>query len=302
MIKTMFIATAAVAFAATAASAADLPSRIAPPVFVPPPVAGYSWTGFEFGLTTSYAFSGRQNVYTSGNDDAANGVATGTRPGVVSMRKSGFDDVGGEVGYNYQFTPGSGFVVGGIVDVSYLNLKKNNTVYDDQPLGFGDPSQSYFHQRLSYLGTANGRLGYAFDHLLIYGVGGFAFGGVHNSTSLYNSGLGETYYGTSNKTMTGYDYGGGAEYAIPNDSFLNYLSVEKLFGFDKTLGLNIFESTIRAEFIHYNLGTSNVLVRSTAAGPVGSSYSSRFKSEGNLVRVGLGYKYSPVASPVVARY
>ncbi len=302
MINRLLIAGAALALATTAASAADLPSRAAPPVFVPPPViGGYSWTGFEFGLTTSYAFSDAQNVYTTGNDPFANGVAAGTRPGVVSMRKSGFDDVGGAVGYNYQFTPGSGIVIGGIVDVSYLNLKKDNTIYDAPPIALGNPSQSYFHQRLSYLGTANGKIGYAFDHFLVYGVGGFAFGGVHDATSFYNLGVGETYYGTGNKTLTGYDFGGGAEYAIPNDSFLNYLSVEKIFGLDKTLGINIFESTVRAEFIHYNLGTQNVLVNNTGVGPL-SSYSSRFKSEGNLVRVGLGYKYSPVAAPVVARY
>ncbi len=50
-----------------AASAADLPRRQAPPpVFVPVPV--FTWTGFYLGTHSSYAFSDRQNIRTTGND------------------------------------------------------------------------------------------------------------------------------------------------------------------------------------------------------------------------------------------
>ena len=62
-----FLCAAAVATMwATAAVAADLPSRRAPPVYVPPIApAGYSWTGLEFGLTTSYTIPNGQNVTTT---------------------------------------------------------------------------------------------------------------------------------------------------------------------------------------------------------------------------------------------
>ncbi|MBE7199667.1 MAG: porin family protein, partial [Parafilimonas terrae] len=50
---TAFVGLAAVA---TAASAADLPRRAAPPpVFTPVPV--FTWTGFYGGLETSYTFT-----------------------------------------------------------------------------------------------------------------------------------------------------------------------------------------------------------------------------------------------------
>ena len=72
-------------------------------------------------------------------------------------------------GYYYQFTPGSGFVAGVSVDADWVDLDKNAYV-------LAPPLLSVYHQRLDYLGTANGRLGYAFGRLLVYGTGGFAFG------------------------------------------------------------------------------------------------------------------------------
>ena len=108
---------------------------------------------------------------------------------------------------------------------------------------------------LGYLGTANGRIGYAFDRVLVYATGGLAFGEVHSSVNING---GPAYAGTYNNTKTGYDVGGGLEYAIPTDSFLNYLSVEKILGIDKKLGLDAFDGTIRAEYIHYDLGTETV--------------------------------------------
>ena len=45
--KSIVIATMGVALCAGTALAADLPSRVAPPVFVAPVAVPYSWTGFE---------------------------------------------------------------------------------------------------------------------------------------------------------------------------------------------------------------------------------------------------------------
>ena len=289
MIKQTFMAGSgvALAMATTAALAADLPSRRAPPVFAAPPVAAFSWTGLEFGLTTSYTFPSGQSVFTTPLGGAI------PQP-FVSLNKSGFDNVGGGIGYNYQFTPGTGFVVGGIVDVSYFNLH----AYEDV---FPDAGKFNAQQRLAYLGTANGRLGYAYDHFLFYATGGFAFGGVHSSVNIYNAIGAPAYAGTyNNDTKTGYDVGGGVEYAIPTDSFLNYLSVEKILGIDKKLGLDAFQGTIRAEYIHYDLGRETVL--GNPIGGAAGSYVSTFRTQGNLVRVGLGYKFGATPAPVVARY
>ncbi len=281
--KTLCAAGIGMVAATTVAFAADLPSRRAPPVYVAPVVTGYSWTGVEFGLTSSYAFPNGQRT----NTVAFGGAAA--QPN-VSLNKSGTDDVGGGIGFNYQFTRGTGIVVGGMVDVDYFNLHATADIASP-------PGQANYQERLGYLGTANGRLGYAFDRFLVYGTGGFAFAGLHTSANFFSP----QYLGTTNSTKTGYDVGGGIEYAIPTDSILNYLSVEKILGIDKKLGLDIFDGTVRAEYIHYDLGTQGVAVNPVANGAGG--YVSTFRTQGNLVRVGLGYKFGGLPdAPVVARY
>ncbi len=65
MIKKVLLATAASALVATAASAADLPARAAPPpVFTPVPV--FTWTGFYAGLESAYTFTDNQRITTTG--------------------------------------------------------------------------------------------------------------------------------------------------------------------------------------------------------------------------------------------
>ena len=297
MIKSYLMAGAALALATTAATAADLPSRRAPPVYVPPPIiTPYSWTGLEFGLTTSYSFSGSKSVSTTPFG------GTFGQASFASLNRSAFDTVGGGVAANYQFTPGSGIVVGAAADVNYFNLQK--FLYTGYVGGIGGDYQ----QRIAYIGTANGRVGYAFDHIMVYGVGGFAYGELHDSAYLFSGNSPAPYFGTSGNIATGYDYGGGIEYAIPADSILNYLSVEKLLG--KFMGgtkisalsfLDSLSSTLKVEFVHYDLGTRTVVSTSTVGAPGG--FVNRFRTEGNILRFGLGYKFGGnAATPVVARY
>jgi outer membrane immunogenic protein len=269
------IGAALVAVTSTTALAADLPSRRAPPVYVPPIVApAFTWSGMYAGINAGYAFDA--NTTFQQNADPL-------VPGYVRTKGNGFTG-GGQIGYNFQLgnTPlpflnvlGNGAAGGGLVfgveaDAAYTDL--SNTVSD----GFVTD-----HARTQYVGTARGRLGYGIGNLLVYGTGGFAYGGVRTNTF---DGLG--FNGSSNSIRTGYAYGGGVEYAIPTTSFLNFFQSSAV--------------TIKAEFIHYDLGTQNVLV-SNGAG----AYNSRIKTDGNLVRAGLNYKinmFNPVSAPVVARY
>ena len=297
LIKKFLLATAGAALA-TAAFAADLPSRRAPPVYIPPVVAvPFSWTGIDLGLTTSYSFKGSK----SDTITPVNGVFG--EPGFVSTSKSGLDEVGGGVGYNYQFHPGSGVVIGGFADANYLNLRKY------APTAYYGGIGGNVQERVGILGTVNGHLGYAFDHFLVYGLGGYAYSTLHTSAALYSFGNPAVYSGTNNSIKSGYDYGGGVEYAIPADSFLNYLSVEKLvgkfMGGDKIAFLDFLThstSTLRVEFVHYDLGTRTVVA--TGGDTVGGAYVNRFRTQGNVVKFGLGYLFgtTPTAAPVVARY
>jgi outer membrane immunogenic protein len=122
---------------------------------------------------------------------------------------------GGQIGYNYQFTPGSGFVIGVEADAQYADFGRNrNRFVSTSPLAAQQVFNPAGLSGLDFFGTVRGRLGYAFDRTLVYGTGGFAYG----------SGGGRE-FGTgvsSDDFQTGWVAGGGVEYALPTDSFLNF--------------------------------------------------------------------------------
>ncbi len=152
----------------------------------------------------------------------------------------------------------------------------------------GDPST--FRSRLDYLGTVRGRVGYALDRFLIYGTGGFAYGGVNSSVAFFSNAPGNAlaYAGRSNRMETGYAVGGGMEYALPTDTFINVLNSSAV--------------TIKAEYLYYDLGSRAVRVDATGLATANGSYTSRFKTEGHIVRAGLNFKFGSPIVPVVARY
>ena len=297
MIRALLIGGAA-ALASTAALAADLPRRAEPPpVFTPVPV--FTWTGFYAGLHTGYAFTDNPNIRTVGNQaGTALNVANNYRPASLKSEVDGFSKIGGGFGYNLQFTPGSGFVVGAAFDITWTDLEKNTGfVGAPNPVLVGGvptalpatPNASVYTQSLNYLGTVNGKIGYAFDRFLVYGTGGLAFGDVEYGASFYGTitqGLPLQFQGGYRRQFeTGYNYGGGIEYAIPTESFLNY------FAFGRLLGIKS-DVTLKAEYIRYDLGGSNIVVPGVLAGNAGLSYTSSFKTEGSLVRAGFNYKFS----------
>ena len=252
------------------ALAADLPMRSAPPPFVPPlPV--FIWTGAYFGINAGYAFDHDTRFQTF--DGAGGGTAVGTtRPAVVDVHSDGFTG-GGQIGYNYQFGAGNGVVVGIEADAAYTDLGRTNAYL----LG---GATSVYHSDMDFLGTVRGRLGYAFDHVLVYGTGGFAYGDVSQSAFFYSSAANHllNYTGSRSTIDTGYTYGGGIEYALPTGTFLNFLHSSAV--------------TIKAEYLHYDLGSANQILSGTGNnGTATSSYGLRGRTDGDLARLGINYKF-----------
>ena len=263
-----------------AASAADLPRRAAPPpVFTPVPV--FTWTGFYGGLETAYTFTDSQRISTVGISpvNAAN-VATGARPAGVRISDDGFANIGGTAGYNYQFTPGSGIVVGIANSIDWTDLAKNRYY-----LG-STGALSSFRQGTDWIGTLVGRVGYAFDRVMVYGLGGLAYGNVFYDANFLAPNGRLAFAGRYDDFETGFAYGGGIEFALPTDSFLNTFAVGKY------LGLKYDALTVKAEYVHYDLGSRNVLVGAIPGVGLGSGYISRFRTEGSIVRAGFNYKFS----------
>ncbi|MDR7037503.1 outer membrane immunogenic protein [Methylobacterium sp. BE186] len=281
MIKTLLLASAASALLAGAASAADLPRRAAPPpVFTAVPV--FTWSGFYIGTQTGYVITDNGPIRTQGNDFLTRGnVQQGFRPAQIRSDVDGLTSLGGGIGYNYQFTPGAGFVVGFEADATWTDISKRPVYFSQRQ----DPAA--FQQTLDWLGTVRGRLGYAFDRLFVYGTGGFAYGNVLYRANFFSFTPPNplAYTGRFDGIETGFVYGGGIEYAIPTDSFLNRFNFIGSF-------LKADAVTLKAEYLHYDLGSRNVLVAGGLLPAATGSYTSRFRTEGDLIRAGFNYKFS----------
>src|SRR6195952_376404 len=252
-----------------AASAADLPRRAAPPpIFTPVPV--FTWTGFYAGFNAGYAFDA------SSNSGSTFSVAPyGTTATFSQRNQEGFSG-GAQIGYNVQFTPGSVVVVGIEADAQYLDFGRNRNngfapglaggYYVTDPRGLSS---------LDFFGTVRGRLGYAFDRVLVYGPGGFAYGAGSADRSFGG-------FAGNDSFRTGYAVGGGMEYALPTESFLNFFRSSAV--------------TFKIEGLYVNLdrGTNTqgaFVINSATNSPAAYSSVGRRDDEFAVVRAGLNYKF-----------
>ena len=81
MTKPLLLAGPMAVLLAGAASAADLPRRVAPPVFTTVPV--FSWTGFYAGLNAGYGFDANNRRTTNYNLPAGSVVGSEDTAGVI---------------------------------------------------------------------------------------------------------------------------------------------------------------------------------------------------------------------------
>ncbi|MCJ2128909.1 outer membrane protein [Methylobacterium sp. E-045] len=271
--KRLLLATTVLAGLTAVASAADLPRRAAPPVFVPVPV--FTWTGFYAGINAGYAFdAGKEGP----NSFAVPGRFTATGvPQVATFRNDSQDGFtgGAQIGYNYQFTPGSGVVVGIEADAQYLDFgakRRDSGIVAAPGFAINDPRSL---SSLDYFGTVRGRLGYAFDRTLVYGTGGFAYGAGSTERSFGG-------FRGNDDFRTGYAVGGGIEYALPTDSFFNFFRASAV--------------TLKVEGLYVNLDRGNrnqgaFIIDTTDNSVVRSVSTGRRDDEFAVVRAGLNYKF-----------
>ncbi|MDQ0444214.1 outer membrane protein [Methylobacterium persicinum] len=278
-----------------AATAADLPRRAPPPVFTPVPV--FTWTGFYAGFNAGYGFdaSSSSTPTVIGVSPQNNLFAAGNVPttGVIAFSNTrnneGFVG-GGQIGYNYQFTPGSGVVVGIEADAQYVDFgAQRNRFSFAAPAGSTlVPGALVYNPNglsgLDYFGTVRGRLGYAFDRTLVYATGGFAYGS--GGGRQFGTGV------SSNDFQTGYAVGGGIEYALPTDSFLNFFRSSAVTLKVEGLYVNLDQSRNNAgAFANNNFGTQ---ISTTTPGVTlvsGPANLRRNTTEFAVVRAGVNYKF-----------
>jgi outer membrane immunogenic protein len=272
----LFAAAIAGTFIAGSALAADLPSRAEPPLYIPPPVA--TWTGFYAGVNVGWASLNDHGSTFCSLAGVLNGPTCNVPVPGATTSSNGLLG-GGQLGYNWQFNQ---FVAGFETDFQGSSLKGSVYVPNQTALiggGTEPPGNLTADEKLSWLGTARGRLGFAVSPaLLLYGTGGLAYGGVSVDNNLQFPTTGVQYPSSASATKFGWTAGGGVEYAFGNNW------------------------SVKLEGLFYDLGSISTQGIERPAG--GFIEGKTFSVEGAIARVGLNYKFDwfvPPA-PVVAKY
>ena len=217
------------------AYAADLPvaraPAVVPPVVYAPPV--YNWSGFYIGgnLGAGLADSSWSDPFTGGHN---------------TFDKSGFIG-GGQIGANWQINV---LVLGIEGDFDWTGLKGSGH----------DSVGNTINTDTQWTSTVTGRIGAAFDRLLVYGKGGVAF--AHDSDSL-NDIAGNT--ASASLTRTGWTAGAGLEYAFaPN-------------------------WTAKVEYDYLGFGSETLNLPTAAFSP----YSTNASLNVQEVKAGINFKFGP---------
>jgi outer membrane immunogenic protein len=193
------------------ANAADLPPQ--PAAYVPAVATAYNWTGIYLGINGGWGWGQQDplNIITNRFDNFSLGFSGGV--------------VGGTFGAQIQ----AGRVVLGFEsDIDWANLKGSSNLNPSVAGGLlGLVSAT---TNIDWVATVRGRVGYAFDNILLYGTGGVAALGAKTSLSLVPGGAacGAILTGCAGASrQIGAVIGGGVEYGItPNLSAkLEYLYI-----------------------------------------------------------------------------
>ncbi len=244
--KRMLSAGAIALSAVVPAFAADLPVAAppqAPAAYVPAVAPVYNWSGIYIGINGGYAF---------GNTDWEQSGFTGTG----NFNTNG-GLVGGTAGVNFQ----SGQFVFGIEgDWDWADISGTQSSTTATIGGCGGLPACTYQTSSNWLSTVRGRVGYAFDRVLIYATGGGAAGDVKATFSDPLTG----FTGTTNSTEWGWTAGGGIEAAL----------TENL--------------TAKVEYLFVDLQDGNCSSTICPGVPAAT-----VSFDASLVRAGLNFKFNP---------
>jgi outer membrane immunogenic protein len=294
------VALGALSVSSAAAIAADMslpPRPYAPyaPAYYHSAVV-YEWTGFYIGLSAGGGFGlgGINNNVTSAFCNIVF-VGQGCDPGQASSAAAaavpgGFDKThpsgfigGGQIGYNYQM----GWFVWGVeadfsgADISGSNSKTATAIVFDNTTTIVDTIAGTANQKLDWLGTLRGRVGFVpFTPLLVYATGGLAYGHVSTDTTLSETvtvtgvpvcPCSATSTASTSSTQFGWTVGGGAEWM-----FAPHWS-------------------LKAEFLYYDLGhvSADMTLTELSGGVPFTTIgiTSRVNFNGDIARGGINYRF-----------
>ncbi len=236
MNKAIAIAAIALASLSSQAFAADMPA--APVYRAPVVVPAYNWTGF----------------YLGGHGGWGTGDASASSAGFYRSPSIDGWFGGGQAGYNWQGA-GSPWIFGIEADLSAGGI---------------DGAQPFLGTTIStsldLFGTVRGRIGYAWDRVMVYGTGGWAWG--KNEVTLTTPGLTVL---SDTASLSGWTVGGGVEWAF----FENW--------------------TAKVEYLYLSYSNSDALSNWVVGGL-------QTDLDAHTIRFGINYRFGGYTAPVVSRY
>lgn len=238
--------------------AADIPAA---PVYKAPvavPVA-QNWYGFFIGVSGGYAW-GSKGV------DITAGVPLTPFAATTTLANNPTSGLGGlQWGSNWQFNR---IVLGTIGDIYISDIKASQTI--TAAVGAATASAT-IDQHLKWFGTTRLRAGVLLtDNFLVYASGGLASGrgqSTFQTTTNFGCPAIGCPFGTASKTMWGWAGGGGVEYLSGPWS-------------------------LRAEYLHYDLGTLSYPVMVPA--PLFATASARMSGDMVLGTVSYKFNWTPL--------
>ncbi len=230
------------------ASAADLPVKA--PAYRAPVATLYNWSGCYIGLNAGGGWS-RTEFTNTVNTTAFGHLGPGEG---FTYDNSGFVG-GGQVGCNYQMSQWVFGVEGTLAGTTIKGDASNLAILNDD----------VFTTKISSLATVTGRIGYAWNNVLLFAKGGYAGGEVQFSVSdtccVGGSPMGA---GSDKHWQSGWTVGAGLEYGLTP----NWI--------------------IGAEYNYIDLGTANYEVGGGAG-----SYAFDVKTRIQTVLGRVSYKFGP---------
>lgn len=222
------------------------------------------WDGFYAGFNAGYNWT--NNGVSVAGYPAPAWVGFLPTTAATSWRGATF---GGQFGYQRQY---GAFVLGFEADLDALTGKAAANTAGTVPAGalytFAET------QRLDSLFTLRSRVGYALsDNWLLYATGGLAAGHGGASTVLtFPPPTGNAIYaGSRSDLLVGWTIGGGVEYALNQNL------------------------SLKAEYLYYHLGHSTVVGLPNF--PASYETHTSFAYDGQLVRIGLNYRFGDPLPP-----
>lgn len=269
--KRFFAAGIVTSIVAGSAGAADvsrnMPAKAEPAAAVTPP-ASISWTGCYVGPHIGGGWGGAHWSDPAGFPLANGSPLFGTSPFFLDQQISGIM-AGGQVGCRVQFLPN--WVAGIDGDLSGTKIRRT----DDQtifvtPPGVGIPTR--LQTETTWMASATGNIGYAFDRLLLYGKGGAAWAHSRYEVAATPAVFPGSDF-TANEIRSGWVVGAGIEYALTN------------------------HVSAKLEYDYYDFGSRNTAFLSPTS-PAASSQN--IAQRINAIKFGLNYNFWDLNAPASA--